>query len=515
MPDPLLPDHSIARRVDRELFLLLGGTAALLMQVAHPLVAAGVERHSDFARDPIGRLRRTLDTTLEVVFAEPAAARAALRRIDRRHGAVRGTAADGRGYDARDPELLLWVQATLVLTSLRLYEAVLGPLAPDDRAAYWSETKPVAELLGIPLDRQPGTLAELEDYERRMIASDARPDATSMRVARRVARPLAWLPDPLYWPSDALAAALIPAPLRASLGLQYRIRERVLVAILIAIVRLLRSMLPHAITVVPQARRWESRARAQAPGPPGTSGAPNSGVAAIAAPADLAGYYRSIAPFYDAEMSIRDDLAEWRGLVARSDPATILDLGCGGGRIARAFAPRRVVGVDLLTELLHAGRGFSFVQGDLRVLPFRDATFDIAVAADDPFAHLLSDEERAKAIGEAMRVARRVVIDGLSLTAADHARASAAGCLRSAVLPGGIVRHETWYAIGGPRYRVTYRYVRGDRIVAEATSDVRAWRTDDPALRGRGAAVFGGLDGRAYDPDARGFVIVIGGSPWS
>ena len=75
--------------MDRELFLLLGGTASLLMQVAHPLVAAGVDRHSDFARDPIGRLHRTLDTTLAVVFADPAQAHAALRRIDRRHGAVR------------------------------------------------------------------------------------------------------------------------------------------------------------------------------------------------------------------------------------------------------------------------------------------------------------------------------------------------------------------------------------------------------------------------------------------
>lgn len=263
MPDALLPDHSVARRVDRELFLLLGGTAALLMQVAHPLVAAGVERHSDFARDPIGRLRRTLDTTLAVVFAEPSQAHAALRRIDRRHGAVRGSAADGRSYDARDPALLLWVQTTLVLTSLRLYEAVAGPLSNRDREAYWAETKPVAERLGIPHDRLPATLADLERYERTMLASSVRPDATSVRVARRVLRPFAWIPEPVHWPSDALAAALVPARLRAPLGLRYRVRERVFFAIVIAIARLMRAVLPAAITVVPQARRWESRRRAQ------------------------------------------------------------------------------------------------------------------------------------------------------------------------------------------------------------------------------------------------------------
>lgn len=510
----LLPPGSVARRVDRELFLLLGGTAALLMQVAHPLVAAGVERHSDFARDPIGRLRRTLNTTLAVVFAEPAAARASLRRIDRRHGPVRGTLSDGRAYDARDPGLLLWVQTTLVLTSLRLYEAVAGPLPQHDRNAYWDETKPVAELLGIGRDRQPATLADLEAYERSMIGSEARPDATSSRVARRVLRPFAWVPEPVYWPSDALAAALVPAPLRGPLGLRYRLRERVFFAVVIAFIRLLRRVLPEAITVVPQARRWESRDRARPDRPRGTGGASPGGVL-TAAPPVMSGYYRTIAPFYDAEMAIRNDLQGWQDIVRRYDAATVLDLGTGGGRVARALAPRRVVGVDILTELLHEDRAFTFVQGDLRALPFGDAAFDLALAANDPFAHLLTDEERLTALRGATRVARRVVIDGLSLTAADHARASGDGCIRTTILPGGVVRHETWRALGGPRYRVTYRYVRADRIVAEATNDVRAWRADDPALRGRAAAVFGGLDGRAYDPDARGFVIVIGGSPWS
>ena len=253
----LLPENSVARRVDRELFVLLGGTAALLMQVAHPLVAAGVEHHSDFRRDPFGRLRRTLDTTLAVVFAEPGRARAALRRIDRRHGPVKGTAADGRSYDARDPALLLWVQATLVLTSLRLYEAVMGRLSPRDREAYWQEARPVAALLGIPTYLQPGRLADLEHYERVMLRTAARPDATSVRVARQVLHPFDRMPTPIYWPSDALAAALLPAPLRRAFGLRYRVREQVFFALVIATVRVMRAVLPGWLTVVPQARRFE------------------------------------------------------------------------------------------------------------------------------------------------------------------------------------------------------------------------------------------------------------------
>src|SRR6058998_1440450 len=93
VPEPLLPEPSVARRLNRELFLLLGGTAALLLQVAHPLVAAGVEQHSDFRRDPVRRLVRTVDTTLAVVFGERATAESALKRIGRSHAPVRGQAA--------------------------------------------------------------------------------------------------------------------------------------------------------------------------------------------------------------------------------------------------------------------------------------------------------------------------------------------------------------------------------------------------------------------------------------
>jgi len=257
VPEPVLPEPSVARRLNRELFLLLGGTAALLVQIAHPLVAAGVEQHSDFRRDPFGRLRRTLNTTLAVVFAEPGAARMALRRIDRRHGPVRGTAADGRAYEARDPALLLWVQATLVLTSLRLYEAVLGRVTPSDRDAYWQETRPIAALLGIPAERLPGTIGDLERYAGVMLETAARPDDTSRRVGRQVLHPLAWLPEPLYWPSDALASALVPRPLRRPFGLRYRLRERLFFAMVIATVRIMRAALPSRFMVVPQARRFE------------------------------------------------------------------------------------------------------------------------------------------------------------------------------------------------------------------------------------------------------------------
>lgn len=236
------------------MFVLFGGTAALLLQVAHPLVAAGVDQHSDFRSDAFGRLVRTLNTTLAVVFGDDRDARAAIDRINRIHARVRGTAADGRPYRAHDPGLLLWVQTTLVLTSLRLYEGVMGPLSPEDRQAYWDETKPIAQLLGIPADRLPATVDDLERYEREMLARDVRPDATSRVVARGVLRPVPWLPSVVYWPNDALAAALLPEPLRDPFGLRYGTAERRWFRAVVIAVRALRRIMPEVLTVVPHAR---------------------------------------------------------------------------------------------------------------------------------------------------------------------------------------------------------------------------------------------------------------------
>jgi uncharacterized protein (DUF2236 family) len=227
------------------------------MQVAHPLVAAGVDQHSDFRSDPLGRLTRTLNTTLAVVFGSDRDASAAVDRMNRIHARVTGTSERGRAYRALDPGLLLWVQATLVLTSLRLYEAVMGRLPRADREAYWEETKPVARMLGIPGGLLPATIADLEAYEMRMIAREIVPDRTSLEVARGVLRPLGWLPEIAYWPGDAITAALLPAQLRDAFGLRYGAAERRFVRAAVIAVRLLRRVLPAMLTVVPQARRYE------------------------------------------------------------------------------------------------------------------------------------------------------------------------------------------------------------------------------------------------------------------
>jgi uncharacterized protein (DUF2236 family) len=253
----ILAVDSVARRINRETFLLLGGTAALLMQVAHPLVAAGVDQHSDFRRSPLRRLVRTVNTTLAIVFGERATAESALKRIGRSHAPVRGQAADGRAYRARDPELMLWVQATLVLTSVRWYEAVMGRLSESERDAYWAEGKFFAAELGVPKSLFPATYTDLERYEAEMLRTAVIPDATGADVAREVVRPYRWLPELVYWPSDALSAALLPMPLREAFGLHFGRRQRLFYRAVIVAIRALRPLSPEWLALVPQARRFE------------------------------------------------------------------------------------------------------------------------------------------------------------------------------------------------------------------------------------------------------------------
>jgi uncharacterized protein (DUF2236 family) len=214
----LFDDGSITRRVNRENVLLLGGGRALLMQLAHPKVAAGVDEHSDFRAHPIRRLRRTIRTTMAIVFGDRETALAAARAVNQVHAKVRG-----RGYRAMDPDLLLWVHATLADTALVTYETFVKPLAPGDREDFYQEFKQVGELLGIPRDRFPERLRDFDRYLEAMVtAGPVRVDARARELARQVLRPrLRLLPGPVMIPFEVVTAGLLPATLRAQYGLPW------------------------------------------------------------------------------------------------------------------------------------------------------------------------------------------------------------------------------------------------------------------------------------------------------
>ena len=144
--DPPPPEEGLfrrgcwLRRVSGEPVLLFGGGRALLLEIAHPLVAAGVAEHSSYRTDPFGRLQRTLEAMSAIVFRDRAAALAAARSVERAHQRVTGRLAAPAGrfaagtpYSGRDPELMLWVWATLVDTALAVYERFVETLDVDAR----------------------------------------------------------------------------------------------------------------------------------------------------------------------------------------------------------------------------------------------------------------------------------------------------------------------------------------------------------------------------------------------
>jgi uncharacterized protein (DUF2236 family) len=243
-------------RVNRELVLLLGGGRALLLQVAHPLVAAGVRQHSDYDTDPWGRLYRTLDLTTKIVFGDGRTSAAASRRLQAVHARVRGEAPDGTPYDARDRDLLLWVWATLVDSSLLVYRRCVRELTAEELDRYYGEQTRFAAACGVPEGHWPADYASFVTYFEGMVARGLRVDEDARAIARSVLRPP--LPAPLrpffFSAVNLVTAGLLPAPLRAAYGLPWSsTRDRMLAATLGAVRRAL-PLMPAPARQFPEAR---------------------------------------------------------------------------------------------------------------------------------------------------------------------------------------------------------------------------------------------------------------------
>jgi uncharacterized protein (DUF2236 family) len=244
----LLPPGSITWRIGREAVLLLGGGRALLLQLAHPAVAAGVAEHSDFRSRPLGRLLRTLRLTLSLSFGTRTQALEAARTINRTHQRIRGP-----GYAATDPRLLLWVHATLVESVFATHAAFIRPLSAEERAAYYRESQVVGCLLGIPPAAYPAGLAPFEGYVERMVSlgpgSELVVDDRARALAAAVLRPPGPLPRLAALPTPAVTAGVLPPPLREAYGLRWGRRQR-------ALVGALRAAVPRALPLLPEGVRY-------------------------------------------------------------------------------------------------------------------------------------------------------------------------------------------------------------------------------------------------------------------
>ncbi|MBS2533033.1 DUF2236 domain-containing protein [Catenulispora sp. NF23] len=208
-------DETAIQQVVQEVCTLLGAGRAILLQVAHPKVAQGVAEHSRFAEKPLKRLRGTLDYVYAITLGTPEESAAIADTVNRIHTYVKGA-----GYSAKDPELQLWVAATLYKNSLHLYESTLGPMPAEKREEFCREASVFSTLLGCPEDMWPSSVTEFEEYWDREMASLVISEEAK-RICRDLLynRALPWYLRPLQPANRFVTTGLLPERMRDEFGL--------------------------------------------------------------------------------------------------------------------------------------------------------------------------------------------------------------------------------------------------------------------------------------------------------
>lgn len=258
---PYFSPESVVRRVWREVVVLPGGgQRMLLMEAAHPLVAAAIVDHSSFHAHPWQRLVRTISAYSTAIFGTEAEAHEIGKRVRAGHARVSGSLRAragkyerGRRYSACDPELLLWVHATAVDTALLMYSTFVGRLSEEERESFYEEMKRVAFLFGRVDDVVPPTLADFFAYERKLLSGS---DLVVAEPAREVARLVLRPPAPLaFRPAlDALKAltiGLLPAAIRERYGFRWYARDDALLRAFSVAVRTTLPLVPRSLRFTP------------------------------------------------------------------------------------------------------------------------------------------------------------------------------------------------------------------------------------------------------------------------
>ena len=253
-------------RVSRESVLLLGGGAALLMQLAHPKIAAAVADHSDFREHPIRRLYRTVKTMQELIYGDQDTSLAAIERVNHIHSGVHGVMREGTSfysvgthYNAANPELVLWVYATLIATTLKTYSIFVHRLAPEDERAFYLESRIIAELFGAQDALVPRDLTSFQDYFSDMLSG---PVLEITPTARGLAEdiihpPIRGFPATLGDVISVPALALLPAQLRERYGFKWDYKRKLAWSITRRTIRGTLPFLPKVARLNKSARKAE------------------------------------------------------------------------------------------------------------------------------------------------------------------------------------------------------------------------------------------------------------------
>ncbi len=235
--------------------IILGGYRALLLQVAHPAVADGVRQFSDFKNDYLGRAERTFTNMIKIYFGDRQTALGSAKTLHHIHSMIRGTVIGNNGgrtinssYCANDPSLLLWVLATMIDTTLVLYEATCEPLSAFERNLFYEESKQVALVMGIPPDQYPPTLDAFYEYYNAMLEGDTlRVDEVTIKLASAIFNPPFF---PAYL-AKVLAAGFLSQRFRTAFSLSYNKNNRTHFKWAIGFMRFVTRVMPRPLGYAP------------------------------------------------------------------------------------------------------------------------------------------------------------------------------------------------------------------------------------------------------------------------
>lgn len=218
--EALVPANSVSWRVfANAVTLFIGGVGAVILELAEPSVRAGVWDHSSFRRDPLQRLRRTGMAAMITVYAPRAEAEAMIGRVNAMHARVRGTLPDGTGYQASDPRLLDWVQATASFGFIEAYSRYARPLTLAEKSQAFAEGEHAARLYGAT-----GAPRSVEAWEALLARTLPGLEASeTLDEFLAIMRSAPILPLPLRPVQSLLVAAavsLLPEEVRSKLGLE-------------------------------------------------------------------------------------------------------------------------------------------------------------------------------------------------------------------------------------------------------------------------------------------------------
>jgi len=258
---------SLSWTINREIIVIAGWGRAILLQLAHPLVAAGIDAHSSFRGSLTSSVRRlwsTIGAMLSLTFGDDEEAIAVAARINVIHDRVSGhldapagVFPAGERYSAHQAELLRWVHATLLDSIPRTYELLIGPLTLAQRDRYCMEAAVMEPLLDIPAGLLPRNTTDLDTYMADILGSGRIAITPRGRaLAHAVLFPPRWrLLWPAFRPAQLITIGLLPVAVRDAYGFEWTAREARALSRWTTALKWLRRMTPAFFREWPASRK--------------------------------------------------------------------------------------------------------------------------------------------------------------------------------------------------------------------------------------------------------------------